>query len=180
MTKKWTALMVSAMLGVGLFVVTTAGTAGAVRGCRGQFRLVGAEATWAEAAAEARAMGGQLATINSAREQQCIEQVVEAQICARSRGVNSAMGLECLTEFWLGGSDARTEGVWRWVELRGRGTVFFTGNGGSGRQFTLWADGEPNDAGSGEDCLQLVRQGPTEFEWNDNACDREFSFVVEF
>ena len=79
---------------------------------------------------------------------------------------------------WLGGSDANTEGDWRWVEgpegdeNGGLGLQFWQGRGiGSGGfavngSYENWNDPrEPNDSGGpGEDALQILS---TDGEWND-------------
>ena len=78
---------------------------------------------------------------------------------------------------WLGGSDADTEGDWRWVEgpegekNGGLGQQFWQGKGiGAGgsavnSSYENWNDpGEPNDSSSAEDALQILS---TDGEWND-------------
>lgn len=79
---------------------------------------------------------------------------------------------------WLGGSDANTEGDWRWVEgpegdeNGGLGLQFWQGRGIDSGGFAVngsyenWNDPrEPNDAGGpGEDALQILS---TDGEWND-------------
>ncbi len=63
---------------------------------------------------------------------------------------------------WLGLTDAVAEGTWTWVD-------------GTASTWGAWADGEPNDAGDGEDCASLRADG----QWNDLSCDREVPFVCE-
>ena len=41
--------------------------------------------------------------------------------------------------------------------------------------FTNWADGEPNDAGSGEDCAYLYDDGT----WNDGRCSKDGAYICE-
>ncbi len=97
---------------------------------------------------------------------------------ADARGVCQALGAdlieigsdreqELLTaagvgEAWIGLSDATTEGTWTWV------------SGGSGG-FTAWSEGEPNDAGDGEDCGVTGGEGT----WNDLPCESARAFLCE-
>jgi hypothetical protein len=70
--------------------------------------------------------------------------------------------------FWIAGSDAQQEGVWRWVAGPENGQIISP---------TLWRPGEPNDAG-GEDCLGYWSSVNA---WNDwSAFRHSFSAIVEF
>jgi hypothetical protein len=66
----------------------------------------------------------------------------------------------------LGGCDGDVEGTFRWIT-------------GEPWVFELWATDEPNDMGTGEDCLEIGLQG----DWNDIWCDDNpytEGFVCEF
>jgi hypothetical protein len=63
---------------------------------------------------------------------------------------------------WLGGSDAQSEGVWRWPD-------------GTEVAYDNWHPGEPNNVGAGEHCMELRTDGA----WNDAPCDRIKAFVCE-
>uniref|UniRef100_A0A8W8KAE7 C-type lectin domain-containing protein n=1 Tax=Magallana gigas TaxID=29159 RepID=A0A8W8KAE7_MAGGI len=69
--------------------------------------------------------------------------------------------------YWTGGKDDVTEGLWVWISS---GATF---------GFLNWNQGEPNDAGGIEDCLQLYKRRGRKTYWNDNYCERSFNFICE-
>jgi hypothetical protein len=88
---------------------------------------------------------------------------------------------------WIGASDARSEGTWRWItgpegkEADGKGRHFFTqsDSGGSaiGGSYENWDEGEPNDVG-GEDYAQTWT---SDGKWNDNDKTSLFDgYIVEY
>lgn len=103
--------------------------------------------TWFVADAHCASLGMQLIRVDSSAEN------------------DFARGLSTM-RIWTGGTDSEIEGVWRWQD----GTTFWTGGltgmpvGGA---YTFWNPGEPNNGGSGEDCLQIRRDGL----WIDGPCD---------
>ncbi|MEI6679947.1 MAG: PKD domain-containing protein [Mariniphaga sp.] len=127
----------------------------------------------AKADAESNAMmyyglRGYLATITS--------QVENDFIKIKTKGVG-----------WIGASDARIEGEWRWVtgpealEDNGTGRLFWNGKGASylmgvpgtgpylGR-FNNWNTNEPNDSGNNEDYAHILfssGQSTAQLRWND-------------
>jgi len=91
---------------------------------------------------------------------------------------------------WLGGSDAASEGTWRWVtgpeglENSGAGRLFWNGagitNGGSAQlpdNYANWnGNTEPNNSGSAEHYLQLFTNGT----WNDLPVTSVYDYLVEY
>ncbi len=69
---------------------------------------------------------------------------------------------------WIGGSDATTEGVWRWVTGPEAGTNFWNGTaGGSSPNFAFWNNGEPNQSGN-EDYAHITDNSVgIPGSWND-------------
>jgi hypothetical protein len=115
-----------------------------------QFEVITNEVTWLEAKAAATAQGGYLATITSTNEWEELVPLLTAS---------------GTPNFWLGATDEKLEGDWRWV---------------SGEPFTfnLWNFGEPNNCCGGEHFLAI-----TPAFWNDAGSrtnpDSRASYVIE-
>ncbi|KAH0628970.1 hypothetical protein JD844_010646 [Phrynosoma platyrhinos] len=66
--------------------------------------------------------------------------------------------------YWIGLTDKNVEGEWKWLD----GSSSTSG-------FTYWAQGEPNNSDSGEDCAHLWMNG----EWNDVYCTYPCYYICE-
>ncbi|HVZ30788.1 MAG TPA: C-type lectin domain-containing protein, partial [Polyangiaceae bacterium] len=141
------------------------------------------ELNQATALARCSAQGMRLAWIETAEENaQIVANIVAAPL---PRPDDDA---ELLT--FIGGSDAVSEGVWRWVGTESipdgaqfwQGTSADTGGQAIGGAFANWAPSEPNDTDGNEDCAAVSAIGANNREpgnWDDRSCDTELPFVCE-
>uniref|UniRef100_A0A4W5LT95 C-type lectin domain-containing protein n=1 Tax=Hucho hucho TaxID=62062 RepID=A0A4W5LT95_9TELE len=94
------------------------------------FKFVSIPQSWADSEQHCLALGGNLASVQNLLEYQFMQ--------ALTKDTNGH-----LPDTWLGGFDAVKEGLWMWSD-------------GSRFDYTNWNTDEPNNAGEGEDCLQLT------------------------
>jgi T1SS-143 domain-containing protein len=146
---------------------TPSGTGWTLDSANGHYyEVVGGNVSWAQANAAAIAAGGYLATITSAAENAFILNL--NGLTAQSQNL------------WLGGSDAATEGTWKWVTGPEAGTTFFNGDPSGLDQFqgsavpgqyTNFGVGEPNNGvgwDSGENYLEMLTPFGNGI-WNDGT-----------
>ncbi|XP_041443149.1 hepatic lectin isoform X1 [Xenopus laevis] len=93
--------------------------------------------------------GGDLAVINSEKEQTFLKE---------------KSGVSRINRFWIGLNDLEEEGTWTWVD----GTDYST-------SYQFWTKGEPNDHLKNEDCAHLWNFTG---EWNDVHCTFEVPYAI--
>jgi hypothetical protein len=127
--------------------LTGFGSGGAVDPLTGHRYALSLPKGWSAAESVAAALGGQLTSIGSAAENGWIARKVVASGSTSSR--------------WIGLNDVEVEGTWEWQS-------------GDPVSFSLWAPGEPNDAG-GEDAAVILTNG----RWNDLSTGTAVPGVIE-
>ena len=108
--------------------------------------------TWTAAEADAVAMGGQLASITSATEDQFVYSLIssDASLWAREGGNPNGAGIGP----WVGGYNQA--GSWYWSD-------------GAAFSYSNWASGEPNDYGGNENYIEFYSNTGSLMNdsWND-------------
>ena len=133
------------------------------------YRVVSAGETVADAmssaaAAEINGVGGQLATIRSDYENNLVQDLIAGQ------GAN----------FYIGATDATTEGEWNWIENGEEADRFWNGGWGGSTAagaYSNWHPGEPSESGAGED-YALIRE--SDGLWLDVSGAGSYGYVVEW
>lgn len=103
--------------------------------------------TFAEAEADCVDQGGHLLSIHSAQ----VQDFVAAEAFAIAD-----------TDWWIGLSDTKTEGSFKWTD-------------NTPLNYQNWAGGEPNDSGGNEDCAHLAPWAGG--GWNDLFCEQQRPYV---
>jgi hypothetical protein len=106
---------------------------------------------WFDARAACQALGGDLASMANAAENDFVHSIVIPKETAP----------------WIGFNDQGSEGSWQWSD-------------GSAVTFTNWAGGEPNNSGN-EDCghLYVYANNPQDKRWNDAQCGSGYDYICE-
>ncbi|KAL4230752.1 Collectin sub- member 10 (C-type lectin) [Mactra antiquata] len=114
-------------------------------------------ADWPTALQYCEAYGAHLAFIESEREQTFVANHVKSILSSTTSD----------RYFWIGGTDAVSEGEWVWA-LIVQPVI----------EYTNWSPGNPNDANGGkhQDCMAMY--GATG-QWDDGWCETEHNFICE-
>ncbi|KAM9750926.1 galactose-specific lectin nattectin-like [Menidia menidia] len=104
--------------------------------------------TWIDAENHCLSIGGNLASIHSAEENNFLSDLI-----LRVTGGRHVT--------WIGGSDAVGEKHWLWSD-------------GSPAEYFTWSDKEPNNKGGNEHCIEMNYAGPF---WNDQECEDSRQFI---
>ena len=96
---------------------------------------------------------GYLATITSAAEQSFI------------------LGNITDSRAWIGGSDAASEGTWKWMDGPEAGDTL---------AYTAWAPGEPNNLGNEDYLVFSWNSNGVAGGWNDLASANNLGYIVEY
>lgn len=68
--------------------------------------------------------------------------------------------------YWVGGTDAFSEGVWVWAKSMKKIC-----------DFTRWGPRQPSNSGHEEHCLEIKFE--TENNWTDNRCSYKEKYICE-
>eukprot|EP00794_Sanderia_malayensis_P018983 gene18983-20890_t len=104
-------------------------------------------------------LGGDLVTIRNYRTNLFVTRV--ARYFSRGRRWHRS--------FWIGANDRRVEDRFEWSD----------GTRASRWSFYFFARGQPDDAGRGEDCVEMFSRGWRVSLWNDNRCQDEQPFMCQ-
>ncbi|XP_071142115.1 C-type lectin domain family 4 member E-like [Mytilus edulis] len=107
--------------------------------------------TWHDAKAFCESENSMLAEVKTTTQMSCIKTVVKTY----------------QKNYWLGGTDIVTEGIWIWIHSK----VIITLND--------WHPGQPDNFGNttGEDCILMMKNFP--YKWNDGNCHTQRSYICE-
>lgn len=118
------------------------------------YQFIATPKIWNDAKKNAEEKGGYLVCISSADENDFVVDLIK-----------NATNQE-VPKTWIGLNDDIAEGDWRWIN-------------GEPAEFTCWFQGEPNNSGSGENKVVIVKN-ENEIKWNDVSGDARCSYVIEY
>lgn len=149
------------------------------------YLLVKQAQNWNQADADARGRAGYLAEIDSISENSDLYTQLSRRLTAPERDqTRSTLAGGGASYVWLGGSDAITEGDWRWANSGGAVTMDSPpwGSGALGR--------EPDDVGDQDGLAIGLENWPVSLpagegfgragQWNDQNLREQFFYVVEW
>ena len=117
------------------------------------YQIYRQELTWQQAEARCLEMGGHLAIVRNAAENQFLAAMMKAG------GLDAA---------WLGATDAKVEGRWVWVD-------------GTNMSYSNWGPGQPNNKGDGEDHLiLLLKFNATWSDQPNSSTQHDPGFICEW
>jgi len=122
------------------------------------------EVEWDMARMICERLGGQLAMIESANENQAVGQFALAE-CKRLTGQERVF-------VWIGLSDTEVEGTFRWTNGKPLGTTY-----------AGWRPGQPDNAGGTEDLVGLeavFSAGQVAVDWQDMTVGTRTNFICEW
>ncbi|XP_033624558.1 macrophage mannose receptor 1-like [Asterias rubens] len=107
--------------------------------------------TWEDAREACEATSGyRMAVLHSAP--------LQAFLTTKLKGLDYRM--------WIGLSDLTINSQFVWID-------------GTAVDFTNWGPGEPNEAGDGEDCVEMYYDSTSAGEWNDVSCSKVNGYVCQ-
>ena len=121
------------------------------------YELVPDPVPWHIAKKKAEDEGGYLVVITSPQENEYVIELIK----------KSTKG--DFADVWLGLTDEKKEGEWRWVN-------------GEKMTFNKWQPNQPDNAGywaGSENCVHL-QHSQTGFGWNDYSGDGRFAYIIEY
>ena len=62
-------------------------------------------------------------------------------------------------------------GAWIGMERKSDGKFYWIDNSPVEGSYSIWAGGEPNNAGGSENCVQMYGNDPLGKTWNDFSCE---------
>ncbi|XP_033761145.1 lectin BRA-3-like isoform X2 [Pecten maximus] len=71
------------------------------------------------------------------------------------------------TAYWVGATDMDVEGTWRWTD------------NDEDVNFSNWGANQPNNWGSGQDCLSIGYETGGDRVWNDDDCNMYKPYICE-